>query len=330
MKRGTEIIMILSLFMLLIGGCSPNEEVTNQNEFNFIGNDTNSIANGGYVAKQGDWVLYYDSGNTFSIGEGLYKIKTDGSNEKRIASGAISNINIAGDWVFYVQATKKRGTSQVYQYQLFKVKLDGSEKKKVLDDCSGVNIVGNRIYYMVCVDEMGYRLSGISDYPLKEQLGNIYYLNLDTGEKVKVVDKNAYGYVISGENIIYLDDTGIYRVDADGNKEDFLLFNKEGDIRIDGDLLYYINYDHAKRESIINVLDINNKISQKIIIPGLQILDLCIGDKTLMFISSNAKLYEMSKDGTGLQEVNNEILKIYSLDSTLYGWNGKLLMNIRH
>ena len=89
----------------------PEEEIR--------GNSVGNIANGGLVARQGDWIYYRNS----SDGYKLYKVKTDGSGREKINDDSSWFINVVGDWIYYVNADDG--------YKLYKVKTDGSGRQVV-------------------------------------------------------------------------------------------------------------------------------------------------------------------------------------------------------
>lgn len=67
---------------------------------NTVGNTPNNLGrNRGFVAKQADW-LYFSEGNAYRV---LMKMKTDGSQKQLIAenSHGFEYINVIGDWIYY-------------------------------------------------------------------------------------------------------------------------------------------------------------------------------------------------------------------------------------
>lgn len=79
----------------------------------------------------GNWIYYLVPINEDDEIYDIYRIKTDGTGRKKITKKinvVESEINITGDWIFYL-AFEKRGNN--YDYVLYRMKTDGSNKKLV-------------------------------------------------------------------------------------------------------------------------------------------------------------------------------------------------------
>lgn len=62
--------------------------------------------------------------NFFDIGF-LYKIKTDGTEKSQLNCDVSTDINVVGDWVFYMTSNDYSGSV------LYKIRTDGTERQKV-------------------------------------------------------------------------------------------------------------------------------------------------------------------------------------------------------
>ena len=61
------------------------------------GNSVGNIANNGYVASYGDWIIYNNQ-----HGGGIYKIKKDGTRKEKLSDGFVYQLNIMDGWIYYV------------------------------------------------------------------------------------------------------------------------------------------------------------------------------------------------------------------------------------
>lgn len=82
------------------------------------GNSMNNLSNGGYVAKQGDWVYY----RNFEDNGSIYKMKDDRSCKTKITKKPGSYINVVEQWIYYISDDG-----------IYKAKIDGSKEIKIRD-----------------------------------------------------------------------------------------------------------------------------------------------------------------------------------------------------
>jgi hypothetical protein len=87
---------------------------------------------------QGD-SIYYLNGYSGKDHNKIYKSDIDGQNKVKLCDDSATNINVSGDWIYYLNTGDKD--------KLYRMKIDGSEKKK-LCDASAINIciLGDWIY----------------------------------------------------------------------------------------------------------------------------------------------------------------------------------------
>lgn len=196
--------------------------------------DTKSaiINNGSALVKEGDW-LYYINRNYKTQKSAIYKIKTDGTQNKKISDINGEDFTIDGDWIYFKYGNyntyriKKDGTKLqnlkinsdnlsfvgewIYyfnnnNYSLYKVKKDGTKQTQILKGIKGVNVVGNYIYF--------------SKYnPAKDSI-NDYRANLDGGKTVNL-DAKANDdfsiYKITNNFVYFMRSGELFRMKPDGS-----------------------------------------------------------------------------------------------------------------
>lgn len=100
------------------------------------------------INVKNDWI-YFSKIPTLnkSSKNGLYKIKSDGSELTQLSSLPVVNINVAGDWIYY-------NVFESDYYEIYKMKLDGSENMKLVYNKNKENgildffsIAGDYIFY---------------------------------------------------------------------------------------------------------------------------------------------------------------------------------------
>lgn len=149
------IIMLISIIIWFYLKNSKESPLDTTYKYNIVGNDTNNIKNlGGIISTQDEWFYYYYSGDLFNS-EGLYRSKKDGTNKVLMVKGSIYNINVVGDWVYYVKNIDDKHDDLVVYHHLYKIKLDGTEKKKIVDHVFDSYVVNNKIYYKIGIETVG-------------------------------------------------------------------------------------------------------------------------------------------------------------------------------
>ena len=218
------------------------------------GNSVGNIANGGFVASQGDWIYYckeYD--------EGLFKMRSDGSGKQKIGKDSASYINVKGDWLYFCNDADGG--------KLFRMRSDGSERKKLSNEKSiFATLVGDWIYYIaignqredsgiikVRVDGSGRKkLSGTICWGLCVSQNQIYYINMEDQDKLYCMSTEGNN-VRKLDIILDVDNCCSYNV-----VNDFVFFTdaeklcKMYKMQIDGKVRQIINEDYC---SSINVVD---------------------------------------------------------------------------
>ncbi|MDP4144936.1 MAG: DUF5050 domain-containing protein [Bacillota bacterium] len=321
------IILIVSLILvpLVLIGCSNNkkEVYVNGKNANKVGNSTNNIMNGGKIARQGAYIYYSSDGRVFGLGKGLYRSTIDFKERKKLIGGDISNINVLGDWVYYV-ITKYKNINgiSVGQYQLYKIKNDGTCNTKILDNCWNVNVVGDTIYYKVDVDTMGYRKSETTNYPLKNQVGNIYSIKTDGSKKTKLASRNAYYFIINGEYIFYSvidsEEQGIYRVKLDGTEEVKISSNVTYSLIENNGFLYYTN-DNSDNAGIYKMkLD----GSENIKLVDQQANQITFLNDSLVYVTPNFKAYKIKVGDTKAFKIADDAISIYTFNDLMFVYTG--------
>jgi hypothetical protein len=160
----------------------------------------------------------------------LYKVKSDGKEVCEVLRH-IDDFNlpyISDGWIYYscnppdwaVEQEKLAGMEK----GLYKIKLDGTGKTKLLDTIPFSPLVkeGNWLFY---------------------SLDGLYRLNIDGSEKAKLCDDTAAAVNIKDQWIFYTsfdDNISLYRIDREGhNRQKMSLQERVQDISIVGEWVYF-------------------------------------------------------------------------------------------
>jgi len=236
---------------------TSNNKVTSDPVFaeNEAGNIIGNIINGGYVNQQEDWLYYCNGGY-----EPICKSKLNGDEKFSYDYFGGSFINIVNDYIFYI------AISQACGHELIKMKTDGTDRLKLLDDqCSFLYVKDEWMYYTVMdtgnlfkAKTDGTSITKLSDdyCTFVNVVGDaIYYCNVSDSKKIyKLTNNNKQK--INDETCSYLNvvndwiyfinesnDKKIYRVKIDGGEKAEIIDCKCTSINISGNLIYYTILD---------------------------------------------------------------------------------------
>lgn len=192
-----------------------------------------------YLNIMGDWIYYINLDN-----DGIYRIKTDGTERTRLCEEKAINITVLGDKIFF---SVNGG--------IYKMDLDGSGKKKVAADnianFNYMNVVGSWVYYVD--SKHGYITKVRTDGTQKTVIRKKY------SRELNVVGGNIYFTDYSSMNTQWK----IYRMDTNGRNE-VKLFNKvTSHLNVAGNSIFY-KYSVKNPNGQIYKMDLSGK-NQKMI-----------------------------------------------------------------
>lgn len=175
----------------------------------------------------GDWVYC-------NLGNSIYKIKTDGSSKNKVVDGSI--LTVKGNTIYFCQKSDKDDLNY-----LCKANIDGSEKATLttLKDKSNINIVGDWVYYTNDADNneiYKMKLDGSNKMKVRDEAvsqilvdnGYIYYsttsgiyrINTDNSNPVCIVNSsnNMISFNVTNDWIYYTQGgSNLYKVKSDGS-----------------------------------------------------------------------------------------------------------------
>lgn len=148
------------------------------------------------LQMDGEWLFFEPSLELDSQGEeGVFKIKLDGSQHKKVTGEAISRMTVAGGWIYYTTETDDR---------LRRMKTDGSGDETLSDE-QGIlyGVYDDWIYWYSTADEKG-----------------MFRMDLEGNQKTSILGPGNYALVhFLEDKIVYFDnDTGKYQLmELDGS-----------------------------------------------------------------------------------------------------------------
>lgn len=166
----------------------------------------------------------------YSLG-GIYKIRTDGTERTEIIKGRVASINVVGDWVYYISGENERGASSID-----KIRTDGDNATEVISEdlIVQINVDGDWIYYLL--------------FDMEDDLFSIHKIRTDGSRKTRVVvdvRPNAIGNTLNvdGDWVYFAEKRGIFKVRTDGNELIKISEDQPYMLNVVGNRIFYIGGD---------------------------------------------------------------------------------------
>lgn len=276
-----------------------------EEEANRKGNSNGNIVNGGQVAKKDDWIYY-------GLSDGLYKCKEDGTEKEKLFSisngGGVYDINVIDDNIYYggwgIYKIKTDGTGYkeiaseevtgathiigdyIYKGNQFKMKNDGTELQQIYDrNCASgytVNVVDGWTYFF---DRDAEKNDGI------------YKMKQDGTELTKIFDGGS-SYLIVEDNWIYFhnleDNSYLYKMNTNGEEIQKLDEARIMGINVNDGWIYYNGKNALSKMKVDG--------TEKQILCEDNAVNIHIFDEWIYYwINGDETLYRIKIDGTERQ-----------------------------
>lgn len=186
--------------------------------------------------------MYFIKGYSDRDGN-IYKMKVDGSNEKKlsddvVATMGIDDIRVIDDWIYYINKSDNRN--------LYRIKIDGSDRTRITDSYASVMIMTEDwIYYKKESDDSKtykIRINGedetkIADYKMvdikiyngwlyykKSFDGKLYKMKTGETEETMISDDEINVFSIVDDWIYYslINESNLYRIKIDGSSKELI------------------------------------------------------------------------------------------------------------
>lgn len=314
---------------------SDSKKKLNELKEKISGNTPGNIANGGKVARQGEWIYYSNYAEKLN----LFKIKADGTSKARLNNVESRYINVIDDWIYYVEPDG-----------IYKIHIDGSDRTKLkdansykkivinlIDDNSAnvdgksysdlinnskfsiltLNVNNNKLYYTVDlglvsdIDPNGIIVSCSTDGTEEKVLCTFKdKVNSSQGEK----GVNPAGCMVWGNCIYYCNvydeiSQPLFRVKIDGTENSWFNEATIMGMAASDNYIYYINYNiyDMSQSGIYKVSeDLKEKVKFKVEdISNIEAINVF---RDYIYYSCGSDLYRMKKDG-------NDKIKLYHVDN---------------
>ncbi len=279
MKKFVLYIALAILLLLLADTTQKKEENT------MLGNVPGNILNGGDVAQDEDFFYYTTTAASHSE-SGLYKANKNSFKKIKIANGYINDLNIAGDYIYYVVGSPGF---------IWKMSKNGILRQPVLlKDVTNVIISGDTIYYRLTLCDGIW----IKTEWLKPYVGSIYSCDLNGRNKKLISKEEILRFVVDGDKIYYTDHTdnySIWRMDTSGENKEKLHSKESSELKFcvpnfDEKYLYFTADDCLYR--------MDKETLKKDVLLKDNFADMIVYGDSIFFCTSDERgIYRLSKDG---------------------------------
>ncbi|MCX7745698.1 MAG: DUF5050 domain-containing protein [Clostridia bacterium] len=253
-----------------------------------------NIANGSIVSKEGNYLYYCSVGSDSR----LYRMNTNGSDQRKICEDGAGFISISGGWIYYSNLDDDA--------KLYRIRLDGSGRQRLnMDSSFNINILKNWIYYSNDYDDF-----------------TLYRINTDGSGRRKICNDRAYNIAIHSNWVYYSNKSvggKIYRVDPDGDNRLRINHDNSEFLNIVNGWIYYCNRSDSGK-----IYKISHEGSDRTKLNEDRSNNINVYKDFIYYCndSDNCKIYRIKTDGTGRTKLDNstsEYLNI--LDDWLYFCN---------
>jgi hypothetical protein len=268
---------------------------------NTVTNALGNVENGGFLAVNGENLLY--------SAEGLFRMDFEGTNKSKILEDSVSSLQVLGEYVFFINQKNDC---------IYKMDNQGGTPRKLNNDAVFKMMVrDNFIYYISKNDYKPYKMStdGMDKTLLCQSLTSIKR-SVDTYfscNSLWITENHLYFSVHFKEDPL---SDGIYRIDSNLEEQVMLFNGSYRSIEIDEGVMYFIDevegclyqgtLDGKEQKKIIP-----NRINAYLVNGGW----VYYGDQNGIFkVHSNGKgVFQLSQDETNAINLIGDDLFYYNL-----------------
>lgn len=260
------IVIAAAIIIFLIAIISNYSKTIPANPSGTVGNTAGNLYNQGLFCEDSSRVYFanaYDNGI-------MYSMNPDETDIVQITSGAVKNINVAGDYLYYTQSNASGGSGLGFVLNvngIYRSKLNGSNQKSLFQGLSSnILLLDNSIYYLnqddpdgPCLYKMNLngedsiKLSSTIILPASGFQGSFYYhgtekdhylyrMDVSNDRSTVLWKGNLWNPIRQGDFVYYMDVSSNYRLCRYHLTEDYVQVLSEDRLdmfNIYGSYIYY-------------------------------------------------------------------------------------------
>lgn len=172
-----------------------------------------------------DWIYYEEN-----VGEGLYRVKTDGTNKMKLLDNDIYYFHIDSSGIYYLVLKSDftiEGNQIIEGY--YKVNLDGTNRQILINDLVSDSPFSSKCY---------------KDYIYYNQEDGIYRVKKDGTDKKKIINQSIQEFKVIDDHIYYKSQGDLYSAVCDGGEQGRKIIEDSGlSFTKYKDNIFYLKYD---------------------------------------------------------------------------------------
>jgi len=257
-------------------------------------NQQNQVQNDGTFLIKDGWIYgqsWDENGKSQFI-----KVRTDNTGLTVLDSGFAKQINIVGNYIYYMKSGN--------EYGIYRINKNGNDKTLLVKTTGSVQIVDNYIFYTD-----NNKNNSITD---DDSYCHFYRCDLDGKNVTKIINKATYYPFVFDDAILYQDDadgTSLHLGSLDG-KNDVKLNNAESFWPIyDGTYIYFLRDDKISENDKRTIWKIKpDGTGEQQVAPYTVSTGIFLTDKYIYFVNfeDNDRLYRIKKDGSDLTLITQD------------------------
>ena len=286
-KKGSEIVVVISV------------------KSNTVGNTSGNLCSDGYAAEQGEWIYLSGSKSLikinketgqnievckfehniyninvvgdwiyyYSFADGIYKIRTDGTNEQEIV-GLSDDCNL----LFVEEGYIYYGLSLYEEDQLYKMNIAENRTEKILaENVMGYIITENYIYYSMF------------------EGGALFRTNKDGQDKTSIPLDFLRGMDIKEDIVYYLNQySQLYKTDINNVSAKTLLSEDISNFNVSGDWIYYLQKTKTTKYDLCKM---KTDGTEKMVLTSAEYASINVVGDWIIVLGDGVK-YRIKTDGT--------------------------------
>lgn len=212
--------------------------------------------------------------------------------------GNISNINVVGQWIYYLKANDEiKSSGIVTHFDLYRMMINGQHKQVIIKDAYNVNIIDDKIFYI-----NGYGVTGIYNNNDNNINNSLIVSDLNGNNKQVIIKKDVDSMVIEDNCIYYVSNDKMFVYDMDKKENTFLMDEVSSLYIVNGkSIIFYDKKFKQLNEFIIDKKEIKN-ITNNV----KNINSIYINNDILYYTDGNTRLFAYDLDKNQKYEIDKE------------------------
>lgn len=174
-----------------------------------------------------DWIYYDDY-------DGLYRVKTDGTNKMKLLDSNIEEFHINSSGIYYLVLKNDPTIESDFTIDgYYKVNLDGTNRQILINDL---------------VSDCPFYSEVYKDYVYYHQENGLFRIKKDGTDKEKIINQSIQEFKVIDDHIYYKSQGDLYSAACDGREQEKIIEDSGLSFTKYKDNIFYLKYDREYTE----------------------------------------------------------------------------------